>query len=434
MKPAAWMSNLNQDKLIFSNRVSLYGTNLLPPVKGKNLFQLMVETLKDKFLILLSIAALVSLAIGIYQDVRITGNTIEDNSNVHWVEVFAIIVAVAVVVIVSSLNDYQKELQFQKLNAKKDYQKVRVIRDGEERMVCIQCLVVGDILHIEPGDILGADAIVLMASNLKCDESSLTGESNTIRKATYEDSLSLSPSVENQNADGQSPPSSSSNPEPFLLSGSKVLQGVGTCVVVAVGKNSFYGKTLLASRKEQDPTPLQNKLDKLAGTITKLGSIAALLMLTALLVKYFVELGKGNQSRKATDIVNSIVNIIIATVTIIAVAVPEGLPLAATLALAVAAKRMLKDNCFVRLLASCETMGNATAICSDKTGTLTQNRMTVVTGTLGDQYRFSSYPPGIAKQQRKQATLPPVDGLITGAKGQVIDPKEQSNSLLFEGL
>ena len=341
-------------------------------------------------------------------------------------EGFAIIVAVAVVVIVSSLNDYQKELQFQKLNAKKDYRKVRVIRDGEERMVCIQCLVVGDILHIEPGDSLGADAIVLMASNLKCDESSLTGESNTIWKATYEDSLSLSPSVENQNADGQSPPSSSSNPEPFLLSGSKVLQGVGTCVVVAVGKNSFYGKTLLASRKEQDPTPLQNKLDKLAGTITKLGSIAALLMLTALLVKYFVELGKGNQSRKATDIINSIVNIIIAAVTIIVVAVPEGLPLA------IATKRMLKDNCFVRLLASCETMGNATAICSDKTGTLTQNRMTVVTGTLGDQYRFSSYPPGIAKQQRKQATLPPVDGLITDAKGQAIDPKEQSSSLLLK--
>ncbi|KAJ1911892.1 plasma membrane calcium [Mycoemilia scoparia] len=406
---AAWMEDLNHDKQIFANRVEQYGTNLLPPAKGKTLIRLMIEQLKDKFLILLNIAALVSLAIGIYQDVRVTGNEEDDGDNTHWVEGFAIIVAVAVVVIVSAMNDYQKERQFQKLNAKKDYRKVRVVRDGVERMICIQCLMVGDVLHIEPGDILGADAVVLTASNLKCDESSLTGESDAIKKVNYEEMLRLREIDPTTNA------------EPYLLSGSKVLMGVGTCVIIAVGVNSFYGKTLLASRKEQDPTPLQNKLDKLAGTITKFGSIAAGLMLVALLIKYFIEFAQHKKSRKATDIVNSIVDILIATITIIVVAVPEGLPLAVTLALAVATKRMIKDNCFVRLLASCETMGNATAICSDKTGTLTQNKMTVVTGTLGDQYRFSSYPPGAAKQQRQMATLPPTDGLITDAKGQIID-------------
>ncbi|KAJ1676672.1 plasma membrane calcium, partial [Spiromyces aspiralis] len=225
-----WAKDLQRHCTIFTDRVSQYGVNILPPAKTKSFLQLLLDACKDKFIILLDIAALVSLAIGIYQDVRVTGSP-EDNENVHWVEGFAIIVAVAVVVTVGSLNDYQKERQFQKLNAKKDCRKVRVVRNGAEMMIPIQCLMVGDILNIEPGDVLGADAVVIHSSNLKCDESSLTGESDAIKKKSYEDILEERRHMklsEGSNHD-DSLLLHEHHAEPFLLSGSKVIQGVGSC-------------------------------------------------------------------------------------------------------------------------------------------------------------------------------------------------------------
>ncbi|KAJ2303277.1 plasma membrane calcium, partial [Coemansia sp. RSA 2705] len=225
---------------------------------------------------------------------------------------------------------------------------------------------------------------------------------------------------------------SSKRIDPFLISGSRVLEGVGRCVVVAVGQQSFYGKTLMSLRTKNDPTPLQVKLDWLAELIAKLGGAAGLLMFIVLIIKYAVQLGRDEVSRDATSVVDSIVRIIISAVTVVVVAVPEGLPLAVTLALAVATTRMLKDNCLVRVLASCETMGNATTICSDKTGTLTQNRMTVVAGCIGDQYQFSSYPPGTSEMQRRRAKQPPADGLVTDMTGRAVPPEQAVLPTLLE--
>ncbi|KAJ2821870.1 plasma membrane calcium, partial [Coemansia sp. 'formosensis'] len=179
----------------------------------------------------------------------------------------------------------------------------------------------------------------------------------------------------------------------------------------------------MSLRTKSEPTPLQAKLNGLAELIAKLGGAAGLLMFLVLIIKYAIQLGRHETSRDATSVVDSIVRIIISAVTVVVVAVPEGLPLAVTLALAVATRRMLKDNCFVRLLAACETMGNATTICSDKTGTLTQNRMTVVAGCLGDQYQFSSYPPGTSEMQRRKARQPPADGLVTDMTGRAVPPE-----------
>ncbi|KAJ1996867.1 plasma membrane calcium, partial [Coemansia thaxteri] len=207
---------------------------------------------------------------------------------------------------------------------------------------------------------------------------------------------------------------------------------MGRCVVVAVGEKSFYGRIVMSLRFNNDGTPLQAKLDGLANLIAKLGCAAGLLMLLVLIIKYAVQLGRNETSRDATSVADSIVRIIISAVTVIVVAVPEGLPLAVTLALAVATTRMLKDNCLVRLLESCETMGNATTICSDKTGTLTQNRMTVVAGCLGDQYQFSSYPPGTSEMQRRKARQPPADGLVTDMTGRAVPPAKAIVPTLLE--
>lgn len=184
-----------------------------------------------------------------------------------------------------------------------------------------------------------------------------------------------------------------SYPDPFIISGSKILEGNCTYLVTGVGVNSYYGRTLMALRTENETTPLQEKLNGLASMIAKLGSASGLIMLIVLLIRYFVNWKTEGIPSEATEIVSQIMAILIVVVTVVVVAIPEGLPLAVTLALAYATQRMLKDNNLVRVLAACETMGNATTICSDKTGTLTQNKMTVVAGTLGSSFRFVQDPP-----------------------------------------
>ncbi|KAJ2381943.1 plasma membrane calcium, partial [Coemansia sp. RSA 2603] len=130
-----WLAEFETDCKLYADRVEKYGVNILPPAKSRSFLGLVWDALHDKMLILLIVAAIVSLGIGIYQDVRVTGDTVEDSQNVHWVEGFAIIVAIAVVTLVASINDYQKEKQFRRLNAKKNDRKVRLTRGGQERLV-----------------------------------------------------------------------------------------------------------------------------------------------------------------------------------------------------------------------------------------------------------------------------------------------------------
>ncbi|RHZ80355.1 hypothetical protein Glove_137g68 [Diversispora epigaea] len=370
IKKAKSFIEIHDESAPFYQRTRTYGKNVLPERKSKSIFELMWMAMQEKVLILLTIAAIVSLGLGLYQDFGVKNENNEPK--IHWIEGVAILVAVFIVVSVGSLNDWQKERQFQKLNAKKEDREVKVIRDGKESLLSVHQVLVGDILKLEPGDIIPCDGVIIEAHNLKCDESAATGESDAVKKLKYEECIK---ELKGDETD------SKTKFDPFIISGSKVLEGVGSYVVIAVGVNSFNGKTMMALRIDPEETPLQLKLNDLAEKIAKLGGAAALLMLIVLLIIFFVDF--RNEVPALTDAFKRLINILISTVTIIVVAVPEGLPLAVTLALAFATTRMLKDNNLVRVLSACETMGNATTVCSDKTGTLTQNNMTVVTGTLG---------------------------------------------------
>ncbi|OBZ88463.1 Calcium-transporting ATPase PAT1 [Choanephora cucurbitarum] len=344
----------------FQDRQSYYGRNILPEPKTKSFLQLLWAAYNDKTLIMLSIASIVSLAVGIWEDY--SPRHPEDEPRVGWVEGTAILVAVLAVVLTNAVNDYQKEAQFKKLNAKKEDRTVKVLRSGREKQISVYDLNVGDVLMLEPGDIIPVDGLFIKGHNLACDESSATGESDTMKKKP----------------EGEG--------DCFILSGSKVLEGVGRAVVLAVGEHSFFGKTMMSMRgDEAEGTPLQNKLDTLAEQIAKLGFAAAITMLLALVIKYFVTAALAPEFPAGSDIAASMISIVIQAITIIVVAVPEGLPMAVTMALAFATTQMLKDSNLVRVLAACETMGNATAICSDKTGTLTQNKMTITEGTLAQE-------------------------------------------------
>lgn len=222
------------------------------------------------------------------------------------------------------------------------------------------------------------DGIFISGHNVKCDESSATGESDQTKKTAGEQVMRL---FENGYADIK-------DLDPFIISGAKVLEGVGTYLVTSVGPNSSFGKIMISMRTDPDTTPLQVKLNGLATAIAKLGSGAAILLFFVLLFRFCANL--PSDSRPAVEKASSFMDILIVAITVIVVAVPEGLPLAVTLALAFATTRLLKENNLVRILKSCEVMGNATTICSDKTGTLTTNKMTVVAGCFGGNESFEN--------------------------------------------
>jgi Ca2+-transporting ATPase len=359
-----------------SERINKYGNNVLPDRQGKSFLSLVWTAFQDKVLIILSIAAAVSLAVGLYQTFGIEHENGE--AKVDWVEGVAIMLAVVIVVLVGSINDYQKEKAFAKLNKKKEDRKMAVLRGGQESQTSIFDLMVGDILRFQTGDILPVDGLLLDGYNVKADESSQTGEIDQMKKSTVDATFA-------QIASASGPLSLKAQGDPILLSGSKIVDGNGTMIVTAVGIHSTYGSIMMSLRDgDTELTPLQSKLNAMAENIAIFAIASALLYFFAVFFKFIYRITRGDsQTLQPARKGQLFLNVFIESVSIVAVAIPEGLPLAVTLALAIATTRMFKDNNLVRLLASCETMGNASTICSDKTGTLTQNKMTVVVGNLG---------------------------------------------------
>lgn len=365
----------------FSDRLRVFKDNRLPEKKGKSLLQLMWITYNDKVLILLSIAAVISLAVGLYQ--TFGGEHKPGEPKVEWIEGVAIIVAIAIVVIVGSLNDYQKERQFAQLNKKKQDRDVKAVRSGKTIELSVFDILAGDVIHLEPGDLVPVDGILIEGFNVKCDESQTTGESDIIRKRPADEVYAA---IENHE--------DLKKMDPFIQSGSRIMEGVGTFMCTSTGVYSSYGKTMMALNEDVEMTPLQMKLNVIATYIAKLGGAAGLLLFIVLFIEFLVRLPKLDSNVTPAEKGQMFLNIFIVVVTIIVVAVPEGLPLAVTLALAFATTRMLRDANLVRHLKACEVMGNATTICSDKTGTLTQNKMQVVSGTIGTSHRFGGARPG----------------------------------------
>jgi Ca2+-transporting ATPase len=344
------------DRTPFQDRIRVHGRNTLPPKKVTPLWRLIWNAYNDTVLIVLTVAAAISLALGLYETFG-AEHPPGSPTPVDWVEGLAICIAIIIVVLVTAINDWQKEQAFARLNAKKEQREIKVTRSGKIIMISVYDVLAGDIIHLEPGDVIPVDGLFVDGSDIRCDESSATGESDAIRKtpgAAVMKALESGHPVKNL--------------DPFIISGAKVLEGVGTFMATSVGQNSSFGRIMMSVRAEVDPTPLQEKLGGLAMAIAKIGTTAAGLLFFILLFRFVGGLSSDNRTPAAKG--SAFMDILIVAVTIIVVAVPEGLPLAVTLALAFATTKMLKENNLVRVLRACETMGNATAICSDKTGTL----------------------------------------------------------------
>uniref|UniRef100_A0A674F630 Calcium-transporting ATPase n=1 Tax=Salmo trutta TaxID=8032 RepID=A0A674F630_SALTR len=409
-------------------RKEVFGQNLIPPKKPKTFLQLVWEALQDVTLIILEVAAIVSLGLSFYrppdaerEHCGSAAGGVEDDGEAEagWIEGAAILLSVVCVVLVTAFNDWSKEKQFRGLQSRiEQEQKFAVVRGGQVIQIPVAEIVVGDVAQIKYGDLLPSDGILIQGNDLKIDESSLTGESDHVKKTLDRD--------------------------PMLLSGTHVMEGSGKMLVTAVGENSQTGiifallgaseeddddeeekeakkkekkekkekKTADGAAMEMQPlnsdevdidekrksnlkekkekSVLQGKLTKLAVQIGKAGLVMSAITVIILVVLFVVDTFwvQGLPWHKdCTPIyVQFFVKFFIIGVTVLVVAVPEGLPLAVTISLAYSVKKMMKDNNLVRHLDACETMGNATAICSDKTGTLTMNRMTVVQAYVADKH------------------------------------------------
>ncbi|KAH3766666.1 calcium-translocating P-type ATPase [Pelomyxa schiedti] len=372
----------------FTARRAKYGKNFIPPPPPRSLTSMILEGLQDKTLIMLMISATVSLILGVWE-----------NPSSGWIEGTAILTAVVIVVSVAAGNDYQKERQFRKLNERKNNKPVKVVRGGEMEQISVYEVNVGEIVIIDTGDILCADGIWLSGFNMKTDESSMTGEVKQLPKGPE---------------------------DPFLLSSTMVVEGIGKMMVVCVGPHSQSGKTLSLLNRPVEDTPLQVKLESLADQIAKFGMAAASLILISLCVKLGVFIYFGYQPFDVT-ILNHVIKYIISSITIVVVAVPEGLPLAVTISLAYSMTKMMRDNNLVRRLEACETMGGATTICSDKTGTLTMNKMTVMKIWVAGR-NFESIP-------EVKLTEPMKELLVTGiaCNSTAYESKDETGKKLFIG-
>jgi len=427
-------SGLSGEKGDLEHRQDVFGSNTIPPKPPKTFLELVWEALQDVTLIILEVAAIVSLALSFYKPPLEEGAEEEEQHNTEWIEGLAILLAVVIVVPVTAFNDWSKEKQFRGLQDRiEGEQTFSVIRNNTMTQVQVGDIVVGDIISVKYGDLLPADGLVMQSNDLKVDESSLTGESDQVNKGVSVD--------------------------PMVLSGTHVMEGSGKVLVTAVGVNSQAGIifTLLGAAEvveekeiqqkmrdleegvgnahpnhalanssqtkggqsssppqsehggdggeDEEKSVLQAKLTNLAINIGYGGMAISFVTVLILFIRFSIDEFYYRESEWNWSFLSFYVNFIIIGVTVLVVAVPEGLPLAVTLSLAYSVKKMMSDNNLVRHLDACETMGNATTICSDKTGTLTTNRMTVVQAYICAKH----YQPG-------RADLPKIHDLAANVR------------------
>jgi Ca2+ transporting ATPase len=359
----------------FEIRDDVFGSNTKEKPKRTGFCKLFFMAMDDLMLKILLVSATISIVVSMaFADA--------DERSIAWVEGVAILVAVFVVTIVTAWNDYKKEEQFMKLTAYSDAQNnVTSMRGGEEVEINVDDIKVGDLISIKTGMSIPADCILVQGTGVTTDESAMTGESIELKKEVLDQcEVRLEEKLEEEKFHGgQETRTNHDIPSPILLSGTQIETGEGWLMMIVVGRNSCVGKIFAKLSQEIEATPLQIKLTRIATDIGYLGMIAAGITLFVLFARFFIETGIDgyNWSEDIGDHLKEWFDYLLIAVTIVVVAVPEGLPLAVMIALAYSVRKMLKDMNFVKRLASCEIMGGANNICSDKTGTLTKNIMTV---------------------------------------------------------
>lgn len=367
---------LTENEVLRSRREN--GINLLTPPKRPSLWKLYLEKFEDPIVRVLLIAAVLSLIISLIEN--------------EYAETIGIIAAILLATGIGFFFEYDANKKFDLLNAVNEETPVKVIRSGRIQEVSRKDIVTGDIVILETGEEIPADGELLEAISMQVNESNLTGEPVT------------SKTIIEENFDKEATYASN-----LVMRGTTVVDGHGTMRVTHVGDATEIGKVARQSTEQPlEQTPLNIQLTRLANLIGKIGFTVALLSFLTFFIKDVLlhyDFAALNGWHDWLPVLERTLNYFMMAVTLIVVAVPEGLPMSVTLSLALNMRRMLSTNNLVRKMHACETMGAITVICTDKTGTLTQNQMQV-------------YEPGF---------------YALGATGKLVDNDEVSN-LIAEGI
>ena len=333
------------------------GANVLTPPEKEPLWKQFLEKFGDPLIIVLLIAGFLSIGISCYEYFGL------DQGAAVFFEPVGIFVAILLATGLAFYFELQADKEFTILNQVNDDEAVEVIRNGNTTQVPRKDVVVGDIVVLNTGGEVPADSELLESTSLHMDESTLTGEPMCL-KSIYEKDFDKAATY----------------PTNHVMKGTKVMEGHGICRVYAVGDKTEQGKVFEAVQIDDSvKTPLNEQLDGLGKLVTKASYAFAALIIVGRIIMYFVNNGSDcfGSFEQIVAFIAYVLQTLMVAVTLIVVAVPEGLPMAVTLSLAYSMRRMLKTNNLVRKMHACETMGATTVICTDKTGTLTQNLMSV---------------------------------------------------------
>lgn len=348
-------TGLTTQQVLESRRI--HGVNVLTPPPAVPLWKQFLGKFKDPLIIILLVAGVLSVLISFYEYFSL-GDTIE-----VFFEPVGIFVAIMLATTLSFFFEERANRAFAILNKVNDDEPVEVIRDGNTTRVPRRDIVVGDIIILETGAEVPADGLLLEAASMRVDESSLTGEPIAHK--------SVLPEEQDENA---------TYPTNEVMRGTKVMEGHGVMCAEKVGDATENGKVYKAAQIDNSvKTPLNEQLERLSTLITWASYTIAALIIFGRVALFFLNY---NYHLDLPHIIQYLLSTLMIAVTVVVVAVPEGLPMAVTLSLAYSMRRMLKTNNLVRKMHACETMGATTVICTDKTGTLTENRMSVATADL----------------------------------------------------
>lgn len=348
MKEKKIINGLNDQEVLASRQK--YGENLLTPPAKEPMWKRFITKFEDPLIIILLVAGVLSIAISFYEYYGLYEGT------EVFFEPVGIFIAILLATGMAFFFEEKANKAFSVLNQVNDEEPVEVIRNGNTTQITKREVVVGDVVRLNTGSEVPADGTLLQTISLNIDESSLTGEPichKSTHKADFDKDATF--------------------PTNYVLRGTKVMEGHGLFRVEKIGDNTENGKVFVASQIDNSvKTPLTEQLERLGKLITWASYTIAALILIARIIMFF-----SNFSFDWVHFLQYLLDSIMICVTLIVVAVPEGLPMAVTLSLAYSMRRMLKTNNLVRKMHACETMGATTVICTDKTGTLTQNQMRV---------------------------------------------------------